>query len=122
MCIRDSDCGATDSFAMQQGAIITATSIQLSGGTTEPGLVNTGAVEMVFCFAYLRWALQSRGYTPELAAGFQSIDKQKADGKPGGDHHRAHWRRFWCYTSGKQLALAAGLLSTMWLSAIVRGS
>ena len=91
------DCDATDSVTMQQGAIITATSIQLSGGTTEPGLVNTGAVEMVCCFAYLRWALQSRGYTPELAAGFQSIYKQKADGKPGGDHHRAHWRRFWCY-------------------------
>lgn len=42
-------------------------------------------------------ALHWRGYSPEMANGFQSLYKQKSGGGAGGDHHRKHWHIFWMY-------------------------
>jgi hypothetical protein len=91
------DCDPSDSITMQVGAITSAGSIHTGTGTPTPGLVNTLDVEMVCCFKYVRWALHRRGYSTEMANGFQSLYKQKSGGGAGGDHHRKHWHRFWMY-------------------------
>ena len=90
-----------DTAAGQSTAIIAAEGLYAGGRVARAGLVNTTDLGMVCVFKYLRWALTLRGFEAEISNNLRKLYKPQADGKDGGSHHSAHWRRFWDYVYKK---------------------